>query len=171
MAGRPGLCEHHAMTEESRPEDRIDLSSLERLQPHAPPPKEPSEWVPRLLATGAFLAVAAVVVAVPWYFLTRTSSPKTQAGRSPSPAAASPSSSPNPSLGPGTYEVTGVEKCVNVRAAPGVSAPVIDCLTVGVRLKSDGKTEDLGGFVWLRIQDPFRRAEGWIATQYLRKVG
>lgn len=169
MAQDGRLCQHRHMPED-RPEDRLDFGNLERLVPNAPPPKEPSTFVPKLLGTLAFLLVAAVVVAVPWYFLTRTDGPAGKASPSPSASSASPSSSPSPAFPAGTYEVTGVEKCANVRAEPGVTSKQLDCLTAGVRVTSDGKTEDFGGFVWLHIHDPFAKVDGWMASQYLRKV-
>ncbi len=158
--------------EGERPEERLDFGSLERLSANAPPPKEPSTFVPKLLGTIAFLAVAAVVVAVPWYFLTRPAGPTPTASTTPTQSASpSPSPSPMPSLGAGVYEVVGVDNCANVRSAPGLGSPVIDCLTLGVRVSSDGKSEDLGGITWIHVADPFKKgAEAWMAAQYLKKV-
>jgi hypothetical protein len=160
------------MEEGGRPEDRIDFGSLERLSANAPPPKEPSSFVPKLVGTLAFLAVASVVVAVPWYFLTRTGTSQPTASPTARATSASPSPSPSPSAFPaGTYEVAGVDHCANVRSAPGVSSPQIDCLTAGVRVTSDGKTEDLGGFTWVHVNDPFKKgAEAWMASLYLKRV-
>lgn len=168
----PGLCEHSVVPDEREPENRIDLSSLERLSPSAPAPENKRPLVPRLLAVLGFAAAASVVVAIPWFFLTRTPAPKVSSTPSPTPRPpASPSVSPSPVVVPGTYEVTGVKNCLRVHSGPGLATPVIDCIGAGIQVTSDGITRSKDGYRWLHIHDPVAKTDGWAADAYLKHVG
>ncbi|MCA1834479.1 MAG: hypothetical protein ABR548_00135 [Actinomycetota bacterium] len=170
MELRATLCEHGFMSNELPPENRIDLSSLERLSPSAPPPRERRPILPRLTATVAFLAVASVVAAVPWFFLTRTSAPTSPLKATRPPQTASPSPSPTPSLSPGTYEVAGLTTCLRVHIEPGDGEKVLDCLGAGVHVSSDGEIREAEGRQWLHIHDPIAKVDGWAAAAYLKEV-
>lgn len=156
---------------ERTPEERFDFSTLERLVPGAPPPKERKPLAPRLLGGLAFLAAAAVVVAVPWFLLTRAPAPgPLPPSPTPSPTP-SPSPSPSPPPAAGAYEVTGLTTgCLRVHARPALGSEVIDCLSSGVRVTSDGKTREADGYRWLHIHDPIARVDGWAADEYLKRV-
>lgn len=153
-------------------EDKFDFSSLERLTPSAPPPKEPTRWGARIAGTLAFFVAAAIVVAVPWYFLARPAEEPPRGTPSPSPSPSpSVSASPSPPPVAGTYEVTGVDgECLRVRVAPGLTKELLDCIGAGVLVTSDGKTAEADGRTWLHIRDPFANADGWAAAEFLRKV-
>ena len=119
------------------------------------------------------LLLAIAAAGLPWYLVTQggdDAKPNAQASQTPT-TSASPSPSPSPSPTGGTYEVFGVDRCVNVRAEPATSGKWLDCLTVGIQVQSDGRTSEGSGLLWRHIYDPFAKVWGWMADQYLRSVG
>ena len=64
--------------------------------------------------------------------------------------------------------VVNTGACLNVRADPGVVAPVLACAADGVLLRDTGETREVDGTTWLRVVTP-SGAEGWASTQYLER--
>jgi len=148
-------------------EHRADLTGLTRLSDRPPPPK--GERAIRVVRGLSILLLAIAAAGLPWYLVTRGGSEKPGAKRSPTPTV-SPSPSPSPSLVAGNYEVTGVDKCLHIRKQPSTQAPVIDCLTKGFPVRSDGKTQTADGRLWRHVYDKLKKSWGWAADQYLKKV-
>lgn len=117
-----------------------------------------------------FLAVAAA--GLPWYFVTRSSDddPKRPGAQGTSTSTSPSSPSPSPSAGAATYEVFGVENCVNFREEPSTSSKRLDCLVPGIRLQSDGRTQQAEGLLWRHVTYERNDVSGWIADQYLKPV-
>lgn len=151
------------------PEDRVDLTGLSRLSERPPPPRgESAVRVVRALSI-LFLAVAAA--GLPWYFVTRSSDDGKRPSSSPT-SSQTPTSTPSPSptASAGTFEVFGVENCVNFRAEPSTSSTRLDCLIPGIRLVSDGQTQQAEGRLWRHVTYERKKLSGWIADQYLKPV-
>jgi hypothetical protein len=150
-----------------RPEDRVDLSGLGRLADRPPPPK--GEAAARVARGLSVLLLAVAAAGLPWYLATRGGSSKPSAGGTHSPTA-SPTASVSPTASPraATYEVANVSKCLHIRPTPSARGKFIDCLTPGVRLRSDGQSQQAEGHLWRRVYDPFKKAWGWAADEYLR---
>ncbi|MGH2794057.1 MAG: hypothetical protein ACRDKG_07100, partial [Actinomycetota bacterium] len=84
--------------------------------------------------------------------------------------SASPTPTPSPTQSAATYEVFGVENCVNLRGTPGTTGERLDCLVPGIRLESDGQTQEASGLLWRHVHYPRRNLSGWIADRYLKPV-
>jgi hypothetical protein len=149
-------------------EQRVDLTGLNRLSDRPPPPK--GERAIRVARGLSVLLLAIAAAGLPWYFVTRGGNDKPAARGSSSPtASASPTAT---STAASTYEVFNVGKaCLNIRQDPSTSAVRIDCLTNGVRLTSDGKTQEAEGRLWRHVYDKLKKMWGWAADQYLKPVG
>jgi hypothetical protein len=154
------------------PEERIDFASLEKLSPTAPPPKEKSGS--GITKAVAFLVPLVILAAVPWVLLTkvfktpeRAPSPVVERTHSPPPSA-----SPTTNPAKGTYEVSGLHgaSCLRIHVRPGTGTAVIDCLQTGLQVTSDGQTAKADSYPWLHVHDPIKRADGWAAATYLKKV-
>lgn len=114
------------------------------------------------------LAIAAA--GLPWYFFARSDSkPEVQSTAAPT-GSASPTPTPSPTQSAATYEVFGVENCVNLRGTPGTTGERLDCLVPGIRLESDGQTQEASGLLWRHVHYPRRNLTGWIADRYLKPV-
>jgi len=149
-------------------EERIDWSGLGRLSDRPPPPR--GERASRVIRVFSVLLLAIAAAGLPWYFATRGGDggrPGAAVSMSSSPT---PTPSPTPSPTGGTYEVFGVDKCVNVRAEPNTGGKRLDCVTLGVQMKSDGLTAEGNGLLWRHVYDPFAKVWGWAADQYLKSV-
>jgi hypothetical protein len=149
-----------------------DLRGLRRLSAIARPPKRDRDIdLPRILA---FLAAAAIVIAVPWFIVSRIgdTGPARPGRAARSSTATSPSPSPSQTLlaDSGVYEVVGDVRCARIRLSPGTDREIINCVTPGVKLRSDGRLVERDGFTWLHVDDPYRKVDGWIATRYVKKV-
>jgi hypothetical protein len=162
------VTEHESQSGGS-PEERVDLSGLNRLSDKPPPPR--GETGVRVVRALSILLLAIAAAGLPWYFVTRSSDPATRpplrSGSSPTTSASpSPTASPNA----GTFEVFGVQNCANLRAEPSTSSARLDCLVPGVRLESDGRTQQAGGLLWRQVRYVRRDVSGWMADQYLKPV-
>lgn len=62
--------------------------------------------------------------------------------------------------------VSGTGDCLNVRAAPGAAAKVLDCYADGVLLRTSGEVADADGRGWLSVVTPDGRP-GFAATGFL----
>ncbi|HVL89108.1 MAG TPA: hypothetical protein VM841_02615 [Actinomycetota bacterium] len=149
-----------------------DLSRLRRFSVDAKPPKpERDVHIGRL---AAFVGAALFVIVVPWLVFTRVgdSGPaRPRATVSPS-VSASPAGSPSPTVNPeaGVYELVGEVECVRIRIDAGTDKEILNCIKPGVRLESDGEMREADNFVWLHVEDPFKGIDGWVATQYVKRV-
>jgi hypothetical protein len=149
-------------------EHRADLSGLGRLSERPPPPRR--ERAAPVVRGLSILLLAIAAAGLPWYFLTRGGSdPQVQSSPSPS-GSASPTPTPTTTLSAATYEVFGVEACLNLRAAPSTSSERLDCLLKGIRLSSDGQTQQAGGLLWRHVHYAKRNLDGWVADRYLKPV-
>jgi len=149
-------------------EHRADLSGLGRLSEQPPPPR--GERAAPIIRGLSILLLAIAAAGLPWYFLTRTSSDRPDPGTATPTGSASPTPTPSPTPSAATYEVFGVEACVNLRAEPGTTSERLDCLVPGIRLDSDGRTQEASGLLWRHVHYPKRNLDGWMADQYLRPV-
>jgi hypothetical protein len=149
-------------------EDRADLSGLGRLSERPPPPRR--ERAAPIVRGLSILLLAIAAAGLPWYFFTQTDDDPTIQG-SPAPTgSASATPTPSPTQSAATYEVFGVEACVNLRAQPGTTGERLDCLVPGIRLESDGQTQEASGLLWRHVHYARRNVDGWIADRYLRPV-
>ena len=159
----------HGSGSPGSPEDRVDLTGLSRLSERPPPPR--GEAAVRIVRALSILLLAVAAAGLPWYFVTRSSNddkaPPQSRGTSSSPSS---SPSPSPSASAGTYEVFGVENCVNFRAEPSTTSKRLDCLIPGIRLQSDGQTQQAEGRLWRHVTYEKNSVSGWIADQYLKPV-
>lgn len=151
-----------------------DLSRLRRFSPEAKPVKPERDINPGRLA--AFVGAALLVIVVPWLVFTRLgdsgpASPKPSSSPKPSAAATKPSPSPSVNPDAGVYQIVGDVECVRIRTQPGTDQQILNCIKPGQRLESDGQMRDADNFVWLHVEDPFKGLDGWVATQYVKKVG
>ena len=64
----------------------------------------------------------------------------------------------------------GVDNCVRLRATPGTTGELLDCLQPGTRLESDGQTQEASGLLWRHVHFARRNLDGWIADRYLKPV-
>jgi len=64
--------------------------------------------------------------------------------------------------------VVNTGACLNVRQAPGTSAPVLACAADDVLLKDTGETREVDGAIWQRVVTP-AGLEGWASSQYLER--
>ena len=64
--------------------------------------------------------------------------------------------------------VVNTGACLNVRQAPGTSAPVLACAADDVLLKDTGDTREVDGAIWQRVVTP-AGLEGWASSQYLER--
>lgn len=151
-----------------RPEDRVDLTGLGRLSERPPPPRR--ERAAPIVRGLSILLLAIAAAGLPWYFFTKTDEKPRPAG-SPGPTG-SATESPTPSATPtlSTYEIFGVESCVNLRSVPDTSGERLDCLVPGIRLDSDGQTMEGDGLLWRHVFYARRSLEGWIADKYLKPI-
>jgi hypothetical protein len=149
-------------------EHRADLSGLGRLSEQPPPPR--GERAAPIIRGLSILLLAIAAAGLPWYFLTRTGSDRPDQGTPAPTGSASPTPTPSPTLSGATYEVFGVEACVNLRAEPGTTGARLDCLVPGIRLESDGRTQEASGLLWRHVHYPKRNLDGWMADKYLRPV-
>ncbi len=155
-----------------RPEERLDLTALERLSADAPLPRPPRG--PILGKVLAFLVPLAVLTLVPWFLISRMRNepvrPSTAATQTPT-ASASVEVSATPSATPaaGFYEVTVSENCLRVRESPGLDGDVVDCLGPGYQVTSDGVLRDIDAVGWMQIR--YGKKTGWVAERYLKKTG
>jgi hypothetical protein len=149
------------------PEERADLSGLSRLSDQPPPPR--GETGVRVVRALSILLLAIAAAGLPWYFVTRTSDEPPDRPRVQSPTG---TASPSPTASPtaGTYEVTGVQNCANLRGEPSTTSPRLDCLVPGVRLRSDGQTQQTDDRLWRRVYYERREVWGWMADEYLKPV-
>lgn len=158
------------MGERERPdgaEGRVDLTGLGRLSQQPPPPRR--ERAAPIIRGFSVLLLAVAAAGLPWYFFTKTE----KKPRPPGPAvtsSASPTASPSPTPSGGTYEVFGVDACVNLRAEPGTTSERLDCLVPGIRLDSDGRTKEASGLLWRHVHYAKRNLDGWMADKYLKPV-
>jgi hypothetical protein len=148
-------------------EHRADLTGLGRLSEQPPPPR--SERAAPIIRGLSILLLAIAAAGLPWYFVTRGSD-RPDPGTPAATGSASPTPTPSPTLSAATYEVFGVEVCVNLRAEPGTTGERLDCLVPGIRLDSDGRTQEAGGLLWRHVHYPKRNLDGWMADKYLRPV-
>ena len=148
-------------------EQRVDLSGLSRLSDQPPPHR--GEKSVRIIRGLSILLLAVAAAGLPWYFVTRSggTAPRAKKTTSPSPTA-STTVSPTPIAG--TFEVTGLDKgvCLRIRKIPSVKGEILDCLGMGVRVRSDGKTQEAEGRLWRYVLDPIKKVWGWAADQYLK---
>ncbi len=154
-----------------------DLSGLRRLSQNAKPQRRERDI--NMMRLGAFLLAAAFVIAVPWLIFTRIGDsgparprPSVSAGAglgAPSPSA-SASIPPPVAVDAGVYEVVGEVACARIRVEPGTNQEILNCVKPGTTLRSDGQIRDLDGFSWLHDEDPYKKIDGWIATEYVKKV-
>ena len=149
-------------------EERIDLSGLGRLSDRPPPPR--GENAIRVARALSVLLLAVAAAGLPWYFVTRGGDQEGTGG-SPSPQPTATTSSPSPSTTRLAFEVFNVEKCANFRGEPSTSATRLDCLLKGVRLTSDGRTQDAEGRLWRHVYYEVAKMWGWMADEYLKPAG
>ena len=153
------------------PEDRVDLTGLSRLSERPPPPR--GEGTVRVVRALSILFLAIAAAGLPWYFVTRNSNdpqePRGGATSNPSPTS-SPTGSPTARSSPGTYEVFNVQNCANLRAEPSTSSTRLDCLIPGIRLESDGQTQQVEGRLWRQVRYERKKLDGWMADEYLKPV-
>ncbi len=149
-------------------EERVDLSSLGRLSDRPPAPK--GENAIRVARALSVLLLAVAAAGLPWYFVTRGGGSDDAAG-SRSPPATTTTPSPSPTATRLTFEVFNVEKCANFRSEPSTRAKRLDCLLKGIRLTSDGRTQDAEGRLWRRVYYQVAKTWGWMADEYLRPAG
>lgn len=148
-------------------EERIDLTGLGRLSDRPPPPK--GESAIRVARALSVLLLAVAAAGLPWYFVTRGGSGEKAGSQTPPAAKTSPT--PSPSATRLAYEVFNVERCANFRSEPSTSAKRIDCLGKGIRLASDGRTQDAEGRLWRRVYYSVAKTWGWMADEYLKAAG
>lgn len=161
------------MTDDLPPNDGPDLSRLRRFSADAKPPKpERDVHVGRL---AAFVGAALFVIVVPWLVFTRIgdSGPANpRASSSPAVTPSRASSTPTPAANPdaGVYEIVGEVECVRIRIQAGTNEEILNCVKPGTRVQSDGAMKEADNFVWLHVEDPFKGLDGWVATQYVKRV-
>lgn len=148
-------------------DERIDLSGLGRLSDRPPPPK--GENAIRVARALSVLLLAIAAAGLPWYFVTRGGDSDDGAG-SPSPSPTATTSSPSPAATRLAFEVFNVEKCANFRSEPSTQARRLDCLVPGIRLTSDGRTQDVEGRLWRRVYYEVSKTWGWMADEYLKSA-
>ena len=149
-------------------EERIDLTGLGRLSDRPPPPR--GENAIRAARAISVLLLAVAAAGLPWYFVTRGGdNEEPRAAPTSSPTTSSPS--PTPTATQSSYEVFNVERCANFRSSPSTSSKRLDCLQVGIRLTSDGRTQDAEGRLWRHVYYPVSKMWGWMADEYLKPVG
>lgn len=151
-------------------EHRADLSGLGRLSERPPPPRR--ENAAPIVRGLSILLLAIAAAGLPWYFFTQTGDDPTVPSGPAATGSASPTTSPSPSptRSAATYEVFGVDACVNLRAEPGTTGERLDCLVPGIRLESDGRTQEASGLLWRHVHYARRNLDGWIADRYLKPV-
>jgi hypothetical protein len=64
--------------------------------------------------------------------------------------------------------VVNTGSCLNVRAAPGMAAPVLTCAADGVLLRDTSGTREVDGVTWRRVWT-LAGSEGWASSQYLER--
>jgi len=149
-----------------------DLSRLRRFSPEGKQVKPERDVNVGRLA--AFVGAALFVIVVPWFVFTRIGdSGPARPRASTSPAASltaspSPTSTVNPDAG--VYEIVGDVECVRIRTEAGTDKQILNCVKPGTRLESDGRMTDANNFVWLHVEDPFKGLDGWVATQYVKRI-
>lgn len=150
-------------------DERVDLSGLSRLSDRPPPPK--GEGTIRVVRGLSILLLALAAAGLPWYFVTRGGT-KPEAGPTSTPSrSASPSPSPSASATPATYEVFNVgTACLRIREQPATSAKLVTCLGVGVRVRADGVTRQVGSRLWRHVHYAPKDLTGWAAAEYLKLV-
>jgi hypothetical protein len=149
-------------------EERIDLSGLGRLSDRPPPPK--GENAIRVARALSVLLLAVAAAGLPWYFVTRGGDPES-AGGSPTTTPATTTSSPSPTTTRLAFEVFNVQECANFRSEPSTRSTRLDCLLKGVRLTSDGRTQDAEGRLWRHVYYEVAKTWGWMADEYLKPAG
>lgn len=123
----------------------------------------------------AFVGAALFVIVVPWFVFTRIgdSGPaRPRASVTPTATATPATPSPSPSRNPdaGVYEIVGDVECVRIRIEAGTDKDILNCIKPGTRVESDGVMKEADNFVWLHVEDPFKQIDGWVATQYVKRV-
>ncbi len=167
------MCEDAFVTEPEQPapgnaEERVDLSGLSRLSDQPPPPR--GERTVRVLRGLSVMLLAVAAAGLPWYFVTRGGS-KEDAGTTKPTHSASPSPSPSASPKAATFEVFNVGTvCLRIREQPSTGAKLVTCLGTGVRLHSDGRTQQAGGRLWRHVFYAPKKMWGWAAAEYLKLV-
>ena len=149
-------------------EHRADLSGLGRLSERPPPPRR--ERAAPVVRGLSILLLAIAAAGLPWYFFTQIGDDPTVQGTAPPTGSASETPTPSPTQSAATYEVFGVDNCVRLRATPGTTGELLDCLQPGTRLDSDGQTQEASGLLWRHVHFARRNLEGWIADRYLKPV-
>lgn len=74
-------------------------------------------------------------------------------------------SAPQSAWAPGSGVIVdaGEQDCLNLREAPGLSAPVITCLPNGARLTISGGPREVDGHTWWQLD-----GRGWASATYLK---
>lgn len=149
-----------------------DLTRLRRFSPDAKPVKPERDF--NLGRFAAFIGAALFVIVVPWLVFTRIgdSGPAKPKPKASPTVSVKPTPSASPTVNPdaGVYEIVGDVECVRIRTEPGTDKQILNCIKPGQRLESDGVMRDADNFVWLHIEDPFKGLDGWVATQYVKRV-
>lgn len=150
-------------------EDRVDLSGLSRLSDRPPPPK--GERTIRVVRGLSILLLAVAAAGLPWYIVTRGSSGPKPSGSSTPRTSPTPSPSPSASAAR-TYEVynLGGKACLRIREQPTTGAKILTSVCSGVRLTTDGQTEQEGERLWRRVYYKPKKIWGWSAAEYLKPV-
>lgn len=83
------------------------------------------------------------------------------------PAEAPTAAATGVSSGPGgRWKVKGTGDCLNIRAQPGLAAPILACIKEGSSLEDTGETRPAGGITWLSVTTE-SGVKGWASKDYL----
>jgi hypothetical protein len=150
-------------------EDRVDLTGLSRLSDRPPPPK--GERAIRVVRVLSVLLLALAAAGLPWYFVTRSGTKEGSGGTSTPSRSPSATASPSPAATAANYEVFNVgTACLRIRSEPSTSAKLVTCLGPDVRVRADGRTQQVGSRLWRHVFYAPKKLTGWAAAEYLRPV-